>query len=104
MAPSRMASNSRSRSKTALRQRIAASEILPRPDRKLLEGERDALEAALHRPQHADRFPHHLRPDAVARKQRDPISPPHAPVTSFTLLKNCFLRSVLIPQFTGGHW
>ena len=26
------------------------------------------------------------------------------PVTSLTFAKNAFLRSVLRPQFTGGHW
>lgn len=27
----------------------------------------------------------------------------HIPVTSLTVAKNCFFRSVLIDQFTGGH-
>jgi hypothetical protein len=28
----------------------------------------------------------------------------HAPVTSLRSAKNAFLRSVLMPQFAGGHW
>ena len=41
--------------------------------------------------------------DAIRGEQCE--SPgPHAPVISFSALKNSRFRSVLIPQFTGTHW
>ena len=83
------------------RQGVAAAQVFMRPHGHLLILQSQAR-ASLHGVEYADRFRHHLRPDTVSRQQGD-AEGLHAPVTSLSLPKNCRLRSVLIPQLTGGH-
>jgi hypothetical protein len=94
---------STSRSRPSCRgQRIAVAQVLARAHGHLFICEVEPCAARDYRIEHSYGFRHYLRSDPVTRQQGD-MESLHAPVTSFSLLKNCRLRSVLMRQFTGGH-